>query len=226
VPDAVHLVLSIPPDGVGEDEYSRWYDTHIAEILATPAFTAARRYRLGPAVPGRPAVEYRHLVVYVTHRPSDGQPAALGRRLAAGEMTIPEWFGAIRFATFDGRPLEDAELDLPDHGYLTFSHAPRRFTTEEYYGWYYAHARENLTSEGLENVWRYALTPLTVEPNRLGRATHAALYEVRGDLRALHAALAESINARRVDVPGWLPEGEFTSLDCLAVGPLRRAADA
>ena len=107
-------------------------------------------------------------------------------------MTMPEWFGEIRFASFDGRPLEDDELDLPDHGYLVLSHAPRRFTTEEYYGWYYAHARENLTSEGFDTVWRYALTPVTVDPEALGRATHAAFYEVHGELPALRSALAES----------------------------------
>ena len=64
------------------------------------------------------------------------------------------------------------------------SHAPRRFTTDEYYGWYYAHARENLTSEGFEMVWRYALTLVTVDPLAVGTATHAALYKVEGELPA------------------------------------------
>jgi hypothetical protein len=222
MPRPVHFVFSVPPGGVGEDDYARWYDVHVAEILATPGFVAARRYWLGPAVPGRPPVEYRHLVVYVLDRASQEPLAALGRRMGAGELTVPDWFGEIRFASFDGRPLEHEELALPDHAYLTFSHAPGRFTTEEYFGWYYAHARENLTSEGLDAVWRYALTPVSVAADRLGEATHAAFYAVHRELSALRSALDESIRARRVDIPDWLPEGEFTSLDCLAAAPRAR----
>jgi hypothetical protein len=223
VPRPVHFVLSIPPEGVAEGEYASWYDVHVAEILETRGFVAARRYWVGPAVPGRPPVEYRHLAVYVLDGPSEDAFAELGRRMDAGELTIPDWFGEIRFASFDGRPLEDDELDPPDHGYLTLSHAPVRFTTEEYYGWYYAHARENLTSDGLETVWRYGLTPVIADPDRLGKATHAAFYDVRRELSALRGALDESIAAHRVDVPDWLPEGEFTSLDCLSAAPLRTA---
>jgi hypothetical protein len=219
VPRPVHFVLSIPPEGVSEDEYSSWYDRHVAEILETPGFGAARRYWLGPAVPGRPPVGYRHAVVYVMDRPSEEPLGELGRRMSAGEMTIPDWFGGIRFASFDGRPLEDEELDPPDHGYLVFSHAPRRFTTEEYHGWYYAHARENLTSEGLDTVWRYGVTPVIADPSRLGKATHAAFYSVHLELPALRHALEESIEARRVDIPDWLPEGDFVSFDCLSAAP-------
>ena len=147
MPHPVHIVFSLPPASVGEEEYSSWYERHVAEILETPGFIAARRYWLGPASPDRPPVEFRHAVVYVMDRPSEEPLAELGRRQDAGELTIPDWFGEIRFASFDGRPLEDEELDPPDHGYLVLSHAPRRFTTEAYYGWYYAHARENLTSD-------------------------------------------------------------------------------
>ena len=175
-------------------------------------------------MPGRAPIEFRHAAVYVMDRPSAEPLAELGRRVDALGVTVPEWFGGIRFASFDGRPLEDGELELPDHGYLTFSHAPRRFTSEEYWGWYYAHARENLTSEGLDAVWRYALTPATADPGRLGRATHASLYRARRDLPALHRALAESIEACRVDIPEWLPECEFVSLDCLAAAPAQTAA--
>lgn len=214
MPNAVHLVLSIPPERIAEDEYSRWYDTHVAEILETPGFVAARRYWLASAVPGRPPVEYRHLVVYVMDRPSAEPLDDLGRRGRAGELTMPDWFGEIRFASFDGRPLEDGELDLPDHAYLVFSHAPRRFTTEEYYGWYYAHARENCTSDGFERMWRYALTPSMEDDDAPGgRSTHAAWYEVEGELPALREALAESARARRVDIPAWMPEGDFVSFD-------------
>jgi hypothetical protein len=223
VPGPVHLVLSIPPEGVAEDEYSSWYDTHVAEILETPGFVAARRYWLAAAVPGRPPVEYRHLVVYVMDRPSEEPLADLGRRGRAGEMTMPDWFGEIRFASFDGRPLEDEELELPDHAYLVFSHAPRRFTTEEYYGWYYAHARENLTSDGFDEVWRYALTLDIADRESPSTAIHAAFYKVEGVLSELREALKRSFEAGRVDIPDWMPEGGFHSYDCVAAAALSRS---
>jgi hypothetical protein len=223
MPRAVHFVFSIPPASVADDEYSSWYDTHVAEILETPGFVAARRYWLGLASPDRPPVEYRHAVVYVLDRPSQEPLADLGRRSRAGEMTIPDWFGEIRFASFDGRPLEDEELDPPDHGYLVLSHAPGRFTTDEYYGWYYAHARENLTSDGFDAVWRYGLTPVAADPNPVGKATHAAFYECHGELPVLRSALVDSAEARRVDIPDWMPEGDFVSWDCLAAAPVRSA---
>jgi len=223
MPAPVHFVLSIPPAGVADDDYASWYDRHLLEILETPGFVAARRYWLGPASTERPPVEFRHAALYIMDRPSEEPLAELGRRIQAGTLTIPDWFPAIRFASFDGRPLEDEELDLPDHAYLVLSHAPRRFTTDEFYGWYYAHARENLTSDGFDTVWRYALTPVTVDPEALGSATHAAFYEVHGELPALRRALEESARARRVDIPDWMPEGEFVSWECVAGAPARSA---
>jgi hypothetical protein len=227
VPRPVHLVYSVPPPGVGDDEYSDFYETHVAEILETPGFVAARRYWLEPAVPNRPPVEYRHVAVYVLDGPSAGPLEQLGQRGGAGELTLPDWFGQIRFASFDGRPLEEDELEPPDHGYMTLSHAPRRFTTDEYHGWYYAHARENLTSEGLREVRRFALTPATVDEQaqvKVALATHLAFYSVTTDLATLRDALDASARAHRVDVPYWLRECDFTSFDCLAAAPLREAA--
>ncbi len=227
MPRGIHVVYSVPPAGVSDEEWSAFYETHIDEILETPGFVEARRYRLEPAVPNRPPVEYRHAAVYVLDRPSAGPLAELGRRRQAGERNIPDWFGEIRFASFDGRPLEDDELELPEHGYMTLSHAPRRFTTDEYHGWYYAHARENLTSEGLREVRRFALTPVGVDEQaqvKMAQATHLAFYSVTTDLATLRDALDASARAHRVDVPYWLRECDFTSFDCLAEAPLREAA--
>ncbi|HEY3612918.1 MAG TPA: hypothetical protein VGK92_04400, partial [Gaiellales bacterium] len=118
-PRGIHVVYSVPPDGVGDQEYAAFYDTHVAEILETPGFVEARRYRLEPAVANRPPVEYRHAAVYVLDRPAAGPLAELDRRAEAGGMTLPDWYGDVRFASFDGRPLEEDELELPEHGYMT-----------------------------------------------------------------------------------------------------------
>jgi hypothetical protein len=164
-------------------------------------------------------VEFAHLAVYRT----DGPPAAalgtLGERMDAGEITIPDWFGGIRFLSYDGRPLEDGELVHPDQAYFVLSHAPSRFNDDEFNGWYYAHARENMTSEGFDELWRYALTPVTTEDDRAGRARHGAIYACHGELAELRAALKVSADAGRVDIPAWMPEGEFFSYLGHAAGP-------
>jgi hypothetical protein len=214
MPDHVHLVFSVPP--VSREEYDAFYQQHVAEIVAGEGFTAAGRYWLEPASPARPNVEFRHLAIYRTEGPPEWALATLAERQAAGKITLPEWFDGIRFLAYDGRPLEDAELAFPDEGYVVLSHAPTRFTSDEFNGWYYAHARENLTSDGFEKVWRYALTPVLAEDDIAGRATHGAFYECHGPLADLRAALKASAEAGRVDIPAWMPEGEFFSYHCHA----------
>jgi hypothetical protein len=221
MPDHVHFVFSLPPEQVSRETYDAFYDQHLDEIVAGDGFNGARRYWLEPASPERPNVEFRHLAIYRT----DGPPAAalrtLGERMDAGEITIPDWFGGIRFLSYDGRPLEDTEIGYPDEGYVVLSHAPTRFNDDEFNGWYYAHARENLTSDGFEALWRYALTPVTSEDDRAGRARHGAFYECHGPLADLRAALKASADAGRVDIPAWMPEGEFFSYHCHAASAAR-----
>jgi hypothetical protein len=219
----IYLVFSTPPAGVSDEEYAAFYEQHVGEILSVPGFAAARRYNLGQAAPHREDIRYRHLSVYLLDEVPGEQFADLQRRMAAGELTLPEWFDQILFASFSGRPLEDRTAELPDHWYLVMSHEPRRFSTEAYYGWYYAHARENLTSDGFERVWRFALTPDKVDPDAPSVPTHAALYEVRGDLPELRANLRASFEAGRVDIPEWMSEGDFVSYDCHAASAVKSA---
>jgi hypothetical protein len=219
MPHFAHFVLSVLPPSVDEVTYGDWYERHVGEILETPGFVAARRYWLDPASPERPGAEPRHLSLYLLDEP-DGPLAALDKRVKAGELEIPDWFGEIRFTAYSGRPLENDELAYPDHGYLVLSHPPARFNADQYDGWYYAHARENLTSEGFETVWRYQLTPAVEDPDGPRASRHAAFYEATADLPALRAALTDTREARRVDIPDWMAEGDFVSWDCLAASPV------
>ena len=42
----LHLVFSKPPESVSDEEFNRWYDAHLDEILAVPGFRSAKRFRL------------------------------------------------------------------------------------------------------------------------------------------------------------------------------------
>jgi hypothetical protein len=217
VPDHVHLVFSLPPAQVSRGEWEDWYDLHLEELVAGDGFTSARRYWLAPASPERPSVEFAHLAVYRTDGPPAHALSVMGERIAAGELTMPEWFGDIGFLTYNGRPLETEELEYPDQAYVVLSHAPSRFNDDEFNGWYYAHARENLTSEGFASVRRFALEPVLSADDIAGRARHGAFYDCTGPLDDLRASLRASAEAGRVDIPAWMREGEFFSY--LATAP-------
>jgi hypothetical protein len=213
----VHLVFSIPPAGVSWSEFDDWYEGHVADILAGPGFPAARRYRVDRAVSDRPPTMYRHLSLY--HVDGDGTQALaeLERRVQAGEVPLPDWFGDIRFASFDGRALEDGGAALADHAYLVFSTPPPDMSFDAFSDWYAVHMRENLTADGFDAAWRFALEPATVDPQAPCHAVHAAWYEVHGELPELRAALREAADAGRVDFPDWFGDIQFASIDCIAL---------
>jgi hypothetical protein len=213
----VHLVFSTPPAQVSYEDFSGWYEGHVADILAGPGFLAARRYRLEGVVSDRPPTMYGHLSLYHVEGDGSAALAELERRVQAGEVPLPEWFGDIRFASFDGLALEDDGSRLPDHAYLVFSKPPDGMGFEDFSRWYAVHMRENLTAEGFDAAWRFGLRSATVDADAPCDAVHAAWYEVHGELPALRAALAEARDAGRVHFPDWFGDIEFASVNCVAL---------
>jgi hypothetical protein len=212
-----HFVFSTPPAEVSYEDFSAWYEGHVADILAGPGFLAARRYRVEGAVSDRPPTMYRHLSLY--HVAGDGTEALaeLERRVHSGAVPLPDWFGDIRFASFDASALEDDESQLPDHAYLVFSKPPAGMGFEDFSAWYAVHMRENLTADGFDAAWRFGLQPATVDPHAPCEAVHGAWYEVHGELPELRAALVEAREAGRVHFPEWFGDIEFASVNCVAL---------
>ena len=102
----LYLVFSAPPDSVSDEEFNRWYETHLDEILQTPGFVAAQRYRLAPVRSGGDQeVAYRYLVVWEIDADIERLRSELARRAASEEMTFPAWFSDIRYMTWDCEPL-------------------------------------------------------------------------------------------------------------------------
>lgn len=223
MPNRIHFVFSTPPPGISEAEYSTWYEHHVREILDVPGFVCARRYWLSPVVGNRSPTMYRHLSLYVVESDSRAALAELERQTQAGRLTLHDWFGDIRFASFDGIPLESDDVRLPTHAYLVFSKPPEQIEFAAYSEWYATHLRENLTADGFDAGWRFRLEPVTIDPSAPSGAVHAAIYEVHEQLPALRQALADARNAGRVHFPEWFGQIEFASMDCNAVSPVMTA---
>lgn len=115
--DSLHIVFSELPAGVSDEEFNRWYDAHLGEILAVPWFVAARRYRLDPVVRDE-RVAYRFLTIYEIDGDPDEAIAELERAGfgdkdsyaslkggSPGELELPDWWGRARFASWNGIPL-------------------------------------------------------------------------------------------------------------------------
>ena len=112
----LHIVFSHPGPGVGDEEFDRWYDEHLDEILAMPGFHAVQRYRLEHAVEA-PGVEipFNRLAVYEVDDDTarlmatmdeanlDGADAYADRKAAGddGGPSLPDWWSQVRFASFN-----------------------------------------------------------------------------------------------------------------------------
>ena len=121
----LHLVFSKPPEAISDEEYNRWYDFHLGEILVVPGFVSARRYRLQTVKGDWTPSGHRYLSAYEIEGDPRDVMNELDKEVASGRMQLPEWFPQITFASFNchshGNP---AEARLADHLYLVFSAPP------------------------------------------------------------------------------------------------------
>jgi hypothetical protein len=104
----LHLVFSQPPPHISAEEFNRWYDAHLAEILVVPGFVSARRFELEPmVVKGTEPLPLGFLSLYEIEGEFDTVMAALDEEASAGRMKLPEWFEEIKFASWNATSLGD-----------------------------------------------------------------------------------------------------------------------
>jgi hypothetical protein len=117
VAEGLHIVVSEPPEGVTEEEFNRWYDAHLGEILSVPGFRSARRYKLEPVV-GAGTMPHRFACVYETDVDPREAVANLERAGMSskdsyedlkdddeGTLPLPPWFDGVSFASWNCIPL-------------------------------------------------------------------------------------------------------------------------
>jgi hypothetical protein len=219
MPENLHLVFSKPPEHISNEEYNRWYDHHLREILAVPGFVAARRYRLQTVKGEWTPSAHRHLSAYeIEGHPKDVM-AELAKEAASGRMQLPDWFPQITFASFNcyshGNPTEP---QLADHWYLVFSTPPAGLDDREFVSWYSEHADENTAVPGFVANWRFRLEPEVVDASSPNLATHLAVYQVDRDLATLRANLEAAAVVNKAGWPSWFDPTPWTSLDATAIG--------
>jgi hypothetical protein len=219
MPENLHLVFSKPPAHIPDEEYNRWYDSHLREILAVPGLAAARRYRLQTVKGEWTPSAHRYLSAYEIEGQPEEVMAELDKEVASGRMRLPEWFPQITFASFNcyshGNPVEPR---LADHLYLVFSTPPAGLDNSEFVTWYREHADENTQVPGFVANWRFRLEPQVIDNSAPNLATHLAVYEVQRDLATLRANLEAAAEVNKAGWPSWFDPTPWTSLDANAIG--------
>jgi hypothetical protein len=115
--DGLHIVVAEPPEGISDDEFNRWYDAHLDEILSVEGFSAVRRFRLEPVV-AADTMPHRFIAVYETDRDPSEAVAALERAgmgskdsyaelkdSDSGTLPLPDWWDKVQFASWNCFPL-------------------------------------------------------------------------------------------------------------------------
>lgn len=92
MPNEYYLVLSNPAEGVSDEEYDRWYDIHVRELVELPGFVAAERFsaRFVLSRDAEPPT-YRYATRYEIEGDFDAAIQGLRRAVDTGELTIPDW---------------------------------------------------------------------------------------------------------------------------------------
>jgi len=172
LPPAVYLVFSRRPQLVTEEEYDRWHEIHISQVLAVPGFAAAARYELVPALEEPAAPDrFTRASVYEIDASAREALAALAHAVSSGRMDLPDWFGAIQVGSWLAHPLgqriergvtgavmgsTSLQLVFSDAG-----NAERPVSDQSFDGWYEQHLDEILSIPGFTSAQRYRLEEVT-----------------------------------------------------------------
>ncbi|BCB76598.1 hypothetical protein GCM10022251_22240 [Phytohabitans flavus] len=90
------LALSSPPEGVEAAAYDDYYRGHLLENVAVEGIDSGCRYAVTPVGGNAPREDpLTHLALYQLTEPMSRVRPRLG------QMVLPPWFGAIRFASVE-----------------------------------------------------------------------------------------------------------------------------
>jgi hypothetical protein len=172
LPPAVYVVFSRRPELVTEQEYDRWHEIHISQVLGVPGFAAAARYELVPALeePAGPD-QFTRASIYEIDASSREAMANLAHAVSSGSMELPDWFRAIHLGSWLAHPLGqriERGVTGAEKGFtslqLVFSDAgdaEHPVSDQSFDGWYEQHLDEILSIPGFTSAQRYRLEEVT-----------------------------------------------------------------
>ena len=215
----LHLVFSKPPEVISDEEYNRWYDFHLGEILVVPGFVSARRYRLATVKGEWTPSGHRYLSAYEIEGDPRDVMRELDKEVASGRMQLPGLV-PVRSLRLVQLPLaRQPGRSAPGRSPVPGVQRPARgLGDDEFVAWYREHADENTQVPGFLANWRFRLEPEVIDPSSPTVATHLAIYEVDRDLATLRANLAAARVTNEAGWPSWFDPTPWTSLDANAIG--------
>ena len=235
MPPAVYIVFSRHPPIVTEEQYDRWHEIHVSEVLAVPGFAAAARYELVPALdePAEPD-RFTRASVYEIEVSAREAMAALAGTVSSGRMDLPGWFAEIHVASWLAHPLGrliergvtrankvsgSLQLVFSDAG-----DADHPVSDQSFDGWYEEHLDEILSIPGFTSAQRYRLEEVTrpAEGTIPGRrlciyTTTKSPTELRAEMERMNLLSADSYSRLKDTdstgpaLPEWWDRVRFAS---------------
>jgi hypothetical protein len=234
---AVHIVFSRRPRGVTGEQYERWYERYVSQILAVPGFVTAARYDLVPALdePAEPD-RFTSATVYEIEGSTREAMAAL---TASGRLDLPDSFAEIGISSWLADPLGErigcGADTVRQSLQVVFSDAgrPGRPVSDESLDeWYEQHLGEILSIPGFTSAQRYRLTTLARPEGGAIPGRRLAIYtttkppaELRAEMERMNLLSAASYSRLKdadssgPALPEWWDTVRFASWNLIPAGP-------
>jgi hypothetical protein len=228
---------------VTEEQYDRWYETHISQVLAVSGFVAAARYYLVPALdePAEPD-RFTSAALYEIEGSAPEAMAALAAEAASGRMDLPEWSAQIRLSSWLADPLGERfqrgrnEVNTARHSLqVVFSDAgdaDHPVSDESFDGWYEQHLDEILSIPGFTSARLYRLTTMSRPEQGAIPGRRLCLYtttkppaELRAEMERMNLLSADSYSRLKDTdssgpaLPQWWDTVRFASWNLIPAGP-------
>jgi hypothetical protein len=215
------LIFATPSPAIDDAEFNTFQYQHNGEVLDTPGFVAARRYRLrqirGEGFPS----SFRYMTVYEIDAPFEKAREELNR--TAPNRYRPEWYprevtvGNLLATSLDDRP----DPSAVDHAFLTFTGTPAEMTFDEYNAWYSGHQADNIAASPLiSDGWRFGLAPRP--GSEIDAPSHLAIYALTGSPEEMLAEVRGAMVAAGISNPAGFHA--YASFEATAIAEQRRAS--
>lgn len=107
MPDHIYTVMAQPPDDVPFDEFTRWFDVHVGQIMELPGWVAAERFKIDFVRGSFDPPPFSYLVRYEIEGSFEAAWSELRKAVDGGRMEMAEWFSRMAVCGWSGIPDAD-----------------------------------------------------------------------------------------------------------------------